>query len=70
MICCNEEEPYAAKSYSHVLEDVCDNSVGGEHCGVRNQIVEIWDCHWLQKLPPICYSTEIDFSGDEAMFCQ
>src|SRR4029434_3245141 len=39
--------------YSHVLEVVCDNpsSVGWSvvilEDGVRSQIVEIWDGHWL-----------------------
>lgn len=53
-----------------------NNSVGANSVilekGNSSQIVKIWDCPWLQNLPviPICYSTEMTFSGDQLYFAR
>ena len=38
--------------------------------GVRSQIVEIWDRHWLQNIIPIFDCIEIAFNGDQACFAR
>lgn len=48
----------------HSLEVVCDNpGTVGSRPAILPQIVKIWDCHWLQNLSPVYYSTEIAFKS-------
>jgi len=59
---------------SQILEVLCDDpgSVGVSvvllEDGVRSQILEIWDIHWLQNLIPISHCIEITFNDDKFCF--
>ena len=60
--------------HSQILEVLCDDpgSVGASivilEDGVRSQILEIWDRHWLQNLNPISHCIEIAFNDDKFCF--